>query len=87
MDDGIQVRGDVAVIKNGDCVTVMFHGDEAMARDLRDGIAKGISAARDVLREESWQRLADLQAALNRSLGLTARPRRTHRLRVIENGE
>lgn len=87
MNDRIQIRGDVAVIKNGDCVTVLFHSDEATARDLRDGIAKGISEARDVLRDESWQLLSDLQAALNRSIGLTARPRRTHRLRVIENGE
>ena len=76
MNDAIQIRGNVAVIRTGEVVTLLINlDDQSQAREIRDAIAKGIEAARSSLREETWQHLSDLQAALNRSLGEAFRPK------------
>lgn len=70
----IHARGDVAVAKTGDCVTVLISGDARMGRSLRRTVAEIIEEVGESLPEEDRQRFLDLHAALNLALG-EARPR------------
>lgn len=76
----IEVRGNVAVIKNGDSVMIMIDGDLAMAREIREAIADRFRLLPSSLSEEMWHQIEDLHAALNRSLGeVPQRPTRRKR--------
>ena len=77
----IHARGDTAVVKTGDLITVLIAGDVKMGRNLRRTVAEIIEEVGDSLPEEDRQRFEDLHAALNLALG-ESRPRTARRVRA-----
>lgn len=74
----VHVRDDVAIIQTGESIMLLISGDEAMARDIRGVVADVLNGVLPSPSEESRQRLEDLHASLNLTLGKVARrPRRS----------
>lgn len=84
----ITVQGDVAVVRTGDIVTVMFHAETDTALDLRSILAKFNSEGVGDTSPEVRQLLRDAEAALQSTFRVK-RPRvvssTTIPLRVVES--
>lgn len=54
---------------------LLISGDEAMARSYRSELATLLGRGPAGIRDEDWQRLEDLHAALNVAFGEASRPK------------
>lgn len=78
----IYTRGDVAVVKTGNLVTVLIAGNADTARDLRGSVAGIIEGLGESLPDDRRHLFEDMHAALNVALGdVSPRPTRRERRR------
>lgn len=75
-------RGDVAVVKDGDRVTILMVVGTDTARDLRSTVATMIETVGDSLPEDRRHPFEDMHATLNLALGEVSRRPRPRRERT-----